>query len=61
MQYSGEVERMIDVRVQRLLATDGEYLYAATPEAQREREDEITAAVEREFAAGVQRRMAGLQ
>jgi len=59
--YSYEIEQMIDARVQRLLQQDNEYLYANSPQAQRDREDEITAAVVREFEAGVARRLAGLR
>ena len=53
-----QYERMIDARVQRLLSTDSAYRNAENAEEAQEREDEITAAVEREFAAGVARRLA---
>ena len=56
-----ELERMIDRRVQRLLSTDRVYQNAENAEQQSAREHEITAAVVREFEAGVQRRLAGFR
>lgn len=55
-----QYEEVIDRRVQRLLSSDAAYRNAENAEQQAEREAEITAAVEREFQAGVERRKAGL-
>lgn len=44
-----EVERAIDARVQRRLATDRAYLNAENAEEQSEREEQITRQVEREL------------
>jgi hypothetical protein len=54
MQYSREIQEMLAARVETLLdrAPLGE-----TPEAREERRRWLTEAVEREFAAGVQRRL----
>ncbi len=57
MPYSREIEEMLDARVQSLLARDAAYRNAETADEQAERERELTEAVEREFAAGVQRRL----
>jgi hypothetical protein len=50
-------EQVIDAQVQSILARDPAYRNAESAEAQAEREREITEACEREFQAGVQRRL----